>query len=49
MDEASQCGRLAFLSRGHLVGLGTPQQVMDQFHKPTIEDVFISLQEKDET
>jgi ABC-2 type transport system ATP-binding protein len=49
MDEASQCGRLAFLSRGHLVGLGTPQEVMTQFNKPTIEDVFIGLQEKDET
>ena len=48
MDEASQCGRLAFLSRGHLVGLGTPQEVMTQFNEPTIEDVFISLQKKDE-
>ncbi|MEO7086706.1 MAG: ABC transporter ATP-binding protein [Gemmatimonadaceae bacterium] len=49
MDEASQCGRLAFLSRGHLVGLGTPQEVMTHFNQPTIEDVFISLQEKDES
>jgi ABC-2 type transport system ATP-binding protein len=49
MDEASQCGRLAFLSRGRLVGLGTPQEVMSQFGKATIEDVFIGLQEKDET
>jgi len=49
MDEASQCGRLAFLSRGRLVGLGTPQEVMTQFNKPTIEDVFVGLQEKDET
>ena len=48
MDEASQCGRLAFLSRGRLVGLGTPEEVMTQFHEPTIEDVFISLQKKDE-
>jgi ABC-2 type transport system ATP-binding protein len=48
MDEASQCGRLAFLSRGLLVGLGTPQEVMTQFNEPTIEDVFISLQAKDE-
>src|SRR4029079_17271236 len=24
MDEASQCGHLAFLSRGHLIGIGTP-------------------------
>jgi ABC-2 type transport system ATP-binding protein len=48
MDEASQCERLAFLSRGQLVGLGTPQEVMDHFHKPSIEDVFIDLQQKDE-
>ena len=27
MDEAERCQRLAFLSRGHLIALGTPQMV----------------------
>ena len=48
MDEASQCGRLAFLSRGHLIAVGTPDDVLKQFGQPTIEDVFIELQRKDE-
>ena len=48
MDEAERCERLAFLSRGHLIAVGTPATVTQQFNAPTIEDVFIMLQEKDE-
>ena len=38
----------ALLSRGHLIGLGTPDEITAQFNQPTVEDVFISLQAKDE-
>jgi ABC-2 type transport system ATP-binding protein len=48
MDEASQCARLAFLSRGHLIALGTPGEIQRQFGQPTVEDVFIELQRQDE-
>jgi len=48
MDEAAQCSRLAFLSRGRLIAMGTVEQVLEQFHQPTIEDVFIELQRRDE-
>jgi ABC-type multidrug transport system ATPase subunit len=48
MDEATRCQRLAFLSRGHLIALGTSDEVTHQFGKPTIEDVFIELQQRDE-
>ena len=48
MDEAARCERLAFLSRGHLIGVGTPEEVTRQFGQPTIEDVFIMLQHRDE-
>lgn len=48
MDEATRCQRLAFLSRGHLIALGTADEVTHQFGKPTIEDVFIELQRRDE-
>ena len=48
MDEASQCTRLAFLSRGHLIAEGTPTEIPAMFGQSTIEDVFVSLQEKDE-
>ena len=48
MDEAERCQRLAFLSRGHLIAVGTVAEVLAQFNQPTIEDVFIELQRKDE-
>ena len=48
MDEAERCQRLAFLSRGHLIGLGTVKEILAQFNQPTIEDVFIELQRRDE-
>lgn len=48
MDEAVRCERLAFLSRGHLIGLGTPEEVTRQFGQASVEDVFIALQEQDE-
>jgi len=48
MDEAAQCQRLAFLSRGRLIAVGTVAQVLEHFHQPTIEDVFIELQRRDE-
>lgn len=48
MDEASRCQRIAFLSRGHLIALGTAEEITKQFGQPTIEDVFIELQRRDE-
>jgi ABC-2 type transport system ATP-binding protein len=48
MDEAERCQRLAFLSRGHLIAVGTVAEVTTQFGQPTIEDVFVELQRRDE-
>ena len=48
MDEAERCQRLAFLSRGHLIGVGTGQEILAQFKLPSIEEVFIELQRRDE-
>ena len=48
MDEAARCQRLAFLSRGRLTAVGTPEEVPRNFGQPTIEDVFIELQRRDE-
>jgi ABC-2 type transport system ATP-binding protein len=48
MDEAERCQRLAFLSRGHLIGIGTGQEILAQFNLPSIEEVFIELQRRDE-
>jgi ABC-2 type transport system permease protein len=48
MDEAARCTRLAFLSRGHLIAVGTQEEITRQFGQESIEDVFIELQKKDE-
>jgi ABC-2 type transport system ATP-binding protein len=48
MDEAERCQRIAFLSRGHLIALGTVDEITAQFDQPSIEDVFIELQRRDE-
>ena len=50
MDEAERCGRLAMLSGGHLIALGTPAEVAAQVGGggTTLEDAFIILQERDE-
>jgi ABC-2 type transport system ATP-binding protein len=48
MDEAERCQRLAFLSRGHLIALGTPNEITTQFGTSSVEEVFVMLQEKDE-
>lgn len=48
MDEAERCTRLAFLSRGHLIGVGTPAEVTARFGLSSVEDVFIELQRRDE-
>jgi drug efflux transport system ATP-binding protein len=48
MDEAERCERLAFLSRGKLIAVGTVPEILRQFGQPTIEDVFIELQRQDE-
>ena len=48
MDEAARCDRLAFMARGHLIALGTQDEITRQFGATTVEDVFIQLQEKDE-
>ena len=48
MDEAERCGRLAMMSGGRLIALGTPPDVAGQVGGATLEDAFIVLQERDE-
>lgn len=48
MDEAERCQRLAFLSRGQLIALGTPKEITTQFGTTNVEEVFVMLQERDE-
>ena len=46
MDEAARCDRLAFMARGQLIALGTPDEVTRQFGMTDVEDVFIHLQQQ---
>ena len=48
MDEAGQCGRVAMMSQGHLIALGTPAEVAAQVGGESLEDAFVILQERDE-
>ncbi len=48
MDEAERCRRLAMLSGGRLIALGTPAEVAAQVGGRTLEDAFVILQERDE-
>jgi ABC-2 type transport system ATP-binding protein len=46
MDEAERFDRLAFLSRGRLKAVGTPEEVRHTFGAGlSLEDIFVSLQE----
>lgn len=48
MDEAERFDRLVFLSRGHVVALGSPAEVKHQFGEgQSLEDIFVTLQERD--
>lgn len=44
MDEAERCARLAVISRGVLLAVGSPGEIREHFHAATLEDVFIELQ-----
>ena len=48
MDEAERCQRLAMLSGGRLIALGTPAEVAAQVGGRTLEDAFVILQERGE-
>ena len=48
MDEAERCTRLAMMSAGRLIAMGTPTEVAAQVGGKTLEDAFVILQERDE-
>jgi drug efflux transport system ATP-binding protein len=48
MDEAARCDRLAMMSLGHLIALGSPTEVARQVGGQTLEDAYIILQQRDE-
>ena len=47
MDEAEYCHRLAFMYRGTLIALDTPEALKAKLHTNSMEDVFVDLIEKE--
>lgn len=43
MDEAVNCGRLAFMNRGNLVADGSPRELIAKTSAANLEDAFITL------
>lgn len=48
MDEAERCDRIAMVSLGRLIALGTPAEVAAEVGGKTLEDAFVILQDRDE-
>ena len=48
MDEAEQCSRIAMMSGGRLIAVGTAAEVAAHVGGRTLEDAFVILQEQDE-
>lgn len=48
MDEAEYCHRLALMYRGRMVALGTPAELKEQSHLPSMEEVFVHLIEEED-
>lgn len=44
LEEAEQlCSRIAIMDHGKIIAIGNTQDLKDQFHEKTLEDLFISL------
>ncbi len=48
MDEAEFCHRLALMYRGKVIALGSPAELKETAGKPTMEEVFVSMIEREE-
>jgi ABC-2 type transport system ATP-binding protein len=48
MDEAAKCQRLGFMSKGRLIANGTQDEILAHFGQPSVEEVFVALQRRDE-
>jgi ABC-2 type transport system ATP-binding protein len=43
MDEAEYCGRISIMYQGSILTVGSPSELKERYHQPTMEDVFVSL------
>lgn len=46
MDEAEYCNRVAILSRGNVIALDSPSELMNRYGVASMDDVFVILNNK---
>ena len=49
MDEARHCDRIGFMQKGHLIAEDTPQKLLKESGKDSLEDAFLEFSKKDDT
>jgi len=49
MDEAEFCRRISIMHRGRIVELGNPQDLVEKYHQPDLQETFIHLIMKKES
>jgi ABC-2 type transport system ATP-binding protein len=43
MDEAERCHQLGYIAYGKLLALGTARELVERYHEPTLESLFVNL------
>lgn len=43
LDEAVRCHRLGYIAYGNLIVTGSPEELIDKYHKKNLEEVFVLL------
>ncbi len=43
MDEAEYCGQISIMYQGKIIERGKPHELIEQYHTPKLEDLFINL------
>lgn len=46
MDEALRCHRLAYIAYSHLIEVGNARDLIEKYHKTSLEEVFVYLMNK---
>lgn len=41
MNEANRCDRISFMHRGQVLGIGTPEQLIENKQAPNLEEAFV--------
>ena len=47
MDEARRCDRIGFVQKGHLIAEDTPQKLLKESGKDSLDDAFLEFSKRD--